>query len=880
MIAPTVAAVAAAIVIALPLGVTRGPSAGGITEYRLPNGLKVLIRPDPARPGIAVGVLYHVGWYDERAGERGVAHLLEHLGFTGTDRHPRLRREITANGADVGASTQAERTQFGFVVPPTERALRWAIDVEADRMLGLRLDASLLDAQRRIVQNEVGQAGPSLEGRVRATAFDYSAYANRGQNADLADVTVASVRAFHARHYRPSNAVLTIDGPVEEPATIAMIAEIFARVPARTAPARVAVGEPPPASERQVIVSAHDSPRVVAAYRAPGFAHPDFPAMELLLRAITVRGGRLHQEIVGSGAAASVRWSTSLTRHPDLATITAPASSDSSVDRVAELMRRALDDLSSRPPTGEEIDRGRPKPSTNEVSAADAAVCETAGDWRLCLIRDQRMAAVTADDVRRVAQTYLVPANRTVGILRPMRNAATVSIPEGDAKSTVARFDDLPPAPARAERFVATAANIAARLRDTTLASGLRIRLLPKRTNTEQVTGVLSLDFGDEASLTGRVAAGEMLARVMEAAAGADFTIVSRPRPTRVTMDPFIDLAERSMPYRGTGLDVRFRTDRRRLDDVLRTIEAMLRTPVLADSTLDRLKRQQAGLVRDRTGLRNADFTFDGLFPAFAPGHPERVQSLDERSRTIAAVSLSDLREFHEDFYGAGSGTLSVVGDFNPDSVATMAAELFGSWRSRVAPRQGVSYVTLPSADSVIQAPAGTRGEILLGLLLPVGSTHPDYPALVVANFILGGNVDSRLFNGIRERDGLSYSVSSRLRPRVGEDASLFLIEATYDVANAERVRTRLREEIGRVREHGFTAEEVAVARQGYLARLLMRRGDDAALALQLTTSGPNEIMKLERAIASVDVSAVNGAFRKHIRPDSMSSVRVVGPHS
>ena len=222
-----------AVLQALPTGVTRGPSAKGITEYRLANGLKVLLKPDYSLAGITVTMRYHVGTYDERQGERGIAHLLEHLAFTGTARHPRLRREITAHGADVGASTGPEHTVFGMTVPPTMRALRWALDVESDRMSRLSLDPNQFEAQRSIVLNEVGVGRASLEARVRTAAFDVHPYGNHGQNTDVRRLTTTAVRTFYAQHYGADNAVLSIDGAFDEPATLEAVARTFAKAPRR-----------------------------------------------------------------------------------------------------------------------------------------------------------------------------------------------------------------------------------------------------------------------------------------------------------------------------------------------------------------------------------------------------------------------------------------------------------------------------------------------------------------------------------------------------------------------------------------------------------------------------------------------------------------------
>jgi zinc protease len=167
-------------------------------------------------------------------------------------------------------------------------------------------------------------------------------------------------------------------------------------------------------------------------------------------------------------------------------------------------------------------------------------------------------------------------------------------------------------------------------------------------------------------------------------------------------------------------------------------------------------------------------------------------------------------------------------------------------------------------------------GTLYLSAVLPLGADDPEFAALVVANAIFGGSVDSRLFGRVREREGLSYSIASRLRPRVGEPVTLWTLEATYDLANADRVRAAVRDELARARLLGFTADEVAVAIGGYLSRALLRRGDDAVLAEQLTAMTPTSMAELEKRIARVTPQQATTAFRRFVREEVLTTLAVV----
>jgi zinc protease len=119
----------------LPPGVAKVTSVEGITEYSLPNGLRVLLFPDSSRPIITVNITYRVGSRHEGYGEKGMAHLLEHLVFKGTPRHRNIPQELTEHGSRANGTTWFDRTNYYETFDATEENLRWALDLEADRMV-------------------------------------------------------------------------------------------------------------------------------------------------------------------------------------------------------------------------------------------------------------------------------------------------------------------------------------------------------------------------------------------------------------------------------------------------------------------------------------------------------------------------------------------------------------------------------------------------------------------------------------------------------------------------------------------------------------------------------------------------------------------------
>jgi zinc protease len=215
---------------ALPRGITKVTETDGISEYRLQNGLKVLLYPDSAKPTVTVNITYRVGSSYENYGETGMAHLLEHMLFKGTPKHPNLDREFNDRGMQSNGSTWLERTNFYEVFPASDDNLQWAIGMEADRMLHSNILRKDLDSEMTVVRNEFenGENSPSsvLMKRMQSVAYDWHSYgrATIGNRSDIENVGIDNLRAFYHLYYQPDNALLLIAGKIDAARTLQWVA--------------------------------------------------------------------------------------------------------------------------------------------------------------------------------------------------------------------------------------------------------------------------------------------------------------------------------------------------------------------------------------------------------------------------------------------------------------------------------------------------------------------------------------------------------------------------------------------------------------------------------------------------------------------------------
>src|SRR5258706_6657188 len=215
-------------------------SVEGVTQYRLDNGLRVLTVPDPSSSNVIVHISYFVGSRNEGYGEKGMAHLLEHMLFKGSKRHLNIKEELNKRGARFNGTTSDDRTNYFETLTPTGDNLEWALDMEADRMVNSFVRRSDLDSEMTVVRNEFerGENNPSsvLNERMQRITFAAPTYGTPtiGFRSDIESVPIERLQAFYRTWYQPDNAFLIIGGNFDEQQALALVQKHFGPIPRPT----------------------------------------------------------------------------------------------------------------------------------------------------------------------------------------------------------------------------------------------------------------------------------------------------------------------------------------------------------------------------------------------------------------------------------------------------------------------------------------------------------------------------------------------------------------------------------------------------------------------------------------------------------------------
>ena len=791
---------------------TEVASVEGITEYRLPNGLRFLLLPDPSRERITVNVTYLVGSRHEGYGETGMAHLLEHLLFLGSPGHPNVHQEFSERGASANGTTGFDRTNYYETFPASEGNLAWALDLESDRMVNAYLREEDLASEMTVVRNEwkVGKNYPSqvLMERVVSTAYLWHNYGNStiGARADIENVPMDRLRGFYRKYYLPDNALLIVAGRFDPDAAIGLIEEKFGRIPR---PDRSGANqlfetytvEPPQDGERTVTLRrVGDVPAFIVAYHVPAGPDEGFAAVEILAELMRAQPtGRLYKQLVLPGLASTVYASAFQLSEPGLFIARAEVRKGGDLQAAAEAMLKTLHGVVEEPPTAEEIDRAKAEYAANfdlgfndpQTVALNLSEWAGMGDWRLLFLHRDRVEEVTADDVLAAAKAYLLRSNRTLGYYYPTvetpRRAAIPAKP--DVAALVANFGGREVL-AAGEAFDPSPENIERRTTRLTLSSGTRVALLPKENRGESVTAVYTLRLGTEDALAGKATAGALAASMLSRG--------TTERSRQEIADEMDRLNVRgSLSGAATGVVGGATTVRENLPAFLRLIGELLRQPAFDPNEFELLRHERLEWLESRLSepgelVPNAMQRYFGR--GYETDHINYVPSIEEQIAREEAVSVDEAREFWASFYGADNGRIAIVGDFDASEIAPVLEEVFGGWRAR-EPYERIPRRFAPVQPTMVDLETPDKANAFMYAVQPLRmrDDHVDYPALVLANYMLGGGyLNARLPKRIRTEEGLSYGVGSELDVSPLEAVGSVTAYATFAPGDRDKVPCRL----------------------------------------------------------------------------------------
>jgi zinc protease len=612
-------------------------------------------------------------------------------------------------------------------------------------------------------------------------------------------------------------------------------------------------------------------------YRVPAASHPDYPAIDLMTHVLgDVPAGRLHRALVQKGLASFV-WGAERGLHdPGFVYFGASLPREGKIDAARDELLRIVENLKNIEPA--EVERARTALLNDmEKAQLDAgsfvrALSEFAaiGDWRLFFLYRERLRKATVADVQRVADRFLKPANRVLGAFVPTEAPDRAEIPPTPDFAPELQALKGEAGVRLGEAFDPSPKNIESRVQRRELSNGMRAALLPKQTRGGRVVASLALHWGDEKSLMNRDAscgfAGNMLLRGTQ-------------KRSRAQLKEAFEKINANVSIGGDGASVEVR--RENLVPALRLVAEVLREPAFDPAEFEEMKRAAlTGAESQRTDPSAlAGNRLSRHLQEYPKGHPHYTPSIDERIDLLRKATLQDAVACYRELFGATGAEFVAVGEFDPDEIARLVDELFGGWRTpRPFERIPTRHFERPAQASEVITPDKANAVLRGGLNLPMRDDHADFPALVLANYLLGGSSTARVPARVREKEGLSYSTFTSFNSSAFDPAASFRVGAIFAPQNRARVERAIREELERAAREGFSATEVEEGKKALLEARRLARTQDRALASRL---GAYLFAKrtfawdieFEGKVAALTPEAVNAAVRRHIDPAQLSLI-------
>lgn len=862
-------------------------SVEGITEYRLENGLRVLLYPDLSKPKVTVNLTVFVGSRHEGYGETGMAHLLEHMLFKGTPDNPKIPKALKDRGADFNGTTWNDRTNYYESLPANDDNLEFAIRLEADRLVNSYVKQEDLLSEMTVVRNEFerGENSPQniLSQRVTAVAYEWHNYGKStiGNRSDIERVPIKNLQAFYHKYYQPDNAMLIVAGNFNEEKALEFIGKYFGEIPKpKRKLDQTYTEEPPQDGERTVTLRrVGDVALVDVAYHIPAGGHPDIAALDVLSNILGYGpSSRLYKALVETKKASGVLAYIFLGHDPGLLEVMAEVRRDDPLEQVREVLLETTEAVGREGVTQAEVDRARQQLLKDRVRtesdssrlAVKLSDWASQGDWRLWFLHRDRLEQVTADDVKRVAAEYLKRNNRTVGLFIPSEKAEKTPIPEApDLAKIFADFKGRE-AVAAGEAFDVSPENIEKHATRKNLAGGIKLVSLPKKTRGQTVQLRLTLRYGDLNNLKGLVTACEILPDLMTRGTRQ----LSRQEIQDQLDKNFATLRASGEVGKATFI---VETKRENLPAVLKLLKQILREPSLPEDEFEILRRES--LAAGEQQLTDPQYLAVTRVRRTVSPYPKSdvryIPTIEEDLARTKAIARDQLVKLRDEYLGNTAGEIAVVGDFDADETEGLLSQIFDGWKAERSYEHlpKIYFSDVAGGKQQIDTPDKANAFYMAGLAVPMKDSDSDYAAMVIGDFILGGStLASRLGDRVRQKEGLSYGVRSHFAADSLDERASVTLMAIYNPQNVHKVVAAIREELDRLLADGVAEKELAEAIKGWIEEQHIDRTNDSQLASDLAdTAYVGRTMeyysRLEASVEKLTPERVQQALKKHIDP-------------
>lgn len=866
----------------------------GITEYKLPNGLKILLKENHSIPLVTFSIWYKVGSRNETDGIRGIAHFLEHMMFKGTNKYKKgeISETIKKYGGVFNAFTFYDGTAYYETVNP--KYLEKMVELEANRMKNSLIDSKELTSERTVVLSELkgGLNNPStvLDQAVRKKAYDSSPYKHPiiGYEEDINKTTSSIMKKFYKKYYSPHNSTIVLVGDFEEEKALALLEKHFAGIKNEGKIEEKIKKEVLQTKEKRLTIKKPGTTKLVeVAFHISSIKDNDIYPLNVL-EEILISGNksRLNEALVEEGLATEVYGGAEGYTDPALFYIIASPTPKTKHEKVEKVILREIEKLKKKPPTQKEVKGAINRIKANYLynldgsynQAVNIGYFEVINSWKSSLDWSDNIGDVKTSEITSVLKKYFNKKNSTIGYFIPelkdgqSYEAAPINV--GGPQHYKSKNGKIPTSGKlqKVDPF---------KYETRKLKDGSKL-LIYKNIDLP-ITYINGIIKGGSSQLPVK---DDWVCEFIERTVSKGSKKYSRDN-----YEDFLDSSGSEIDFSCDEESFKFSavTLNENLGETVDHLTDALLNPTFPNGEVKKEKDLATAEIiesKDDTSTISRKALSQLIYKKT---HPFYLFDFDEDIENIKKVKVGDLKDSHKKLIRNNKATIILVTNLEEKELNKVVKQIeknltikekkkelklsIPKTKLREFPERRVNYVK-----------GKTQSDALVAHITDITRGHPDFYKMVLANYIIGGDpLTSRLAKKIRDENGLVYTVISYMSPTHAQGEFGIYFGATND--KVDKTITLLKDEFNKIIKYGLSEKELKKAKKSLIDSFISRNLSTKRKVANTLTSiefyglGENYIKDYPEIINSITLKDVNQAIKKHIKPEKFN-ISVAGDYN
>ena len=878
-----------------------------VEEYRLDNGLRIILAPNDKENKIFMNTVYLTGSLNDPKGKGGLAHLLEHLAFKGTKnvKGDEFQRRLDQYTLMTNASTDYYSTKYTNVIRPEKTALSEVIFLEAERMDQLVLQEKYVPTEIDIVKREreirLDQPFSVLMDQVFKSAYG-NQYLGRlpiGDLNELQSINMQELNQFYRSWYAPNNAFMVISGKFDKAEVLKQIDSHFSPIQSRSVPAQVKVPalKPEQIQQREFTVQKGSDLAKFNIY----LNGPDEKIKTALAVSPTLYtlqpSGHLYQSMVESGKSTMVQSSTWLDKDFNLVFMGAIYAPNHQPKTVEQSLIQGVEQ--SQPFTEAELNRvknltrNQADNIKNSATALGSRLSDYAvaysGDWSQYFKDLNAIENLNVSQVNQVYRGFLKPEYRISGNILPtpedQKKAQEVPQTEVPKKTldqqaeTEEPLKDVSVYQAEVKQYVAQSKQYLSakdkQIQRGKLKNGIKYALFQTNIRDDKVYATISLDFGTAQSLMNKGEILDLTAYLMLRS--------SESQSLQQIADKIIEVGgSATASPSSNGLNIQISAKKEKFAEFFQYVVDVLKNPAFEQSQFNLIKGQTlSSLDRPYTEPDTvSSLTMARTIEVYQPGDIRFHFEPELATRQFKAATREQVVALYQQFFKTHHAHIAVTGEFQPKSIQKMLKNSFADWKAaQPYERLKSEYRSYPAQKIHALSEQREFGSYQALLTFPVGADHADVPALQVFRHILGDSqLSSRLAQELREKNALVYGFSAHVQFNEWADSGALALGANYTAGKSAQVSQTVHQVLNELLTRGVTEQEVEAAKASILKKRVNALEDDRRIHSMLVPQLEKDRKliyreKRDQAIAQLTKADIDAVIKKYIKLDQLVEV-------